>query len=427
MRTLLLSTAIAAVTSFGVAAHASAIQTSAQGEARPTAQAGAQASLEAFLASDFTGMAVHNVDADSAAALRNRNADGAADQARAGGTRADAGARNGDNRDQIGRVNDIVMTKDGEVRGVLVDVGGFLGIGAHTVMVGFDDLQFVADSDQPDGLDDFVIIISKTQDELEATPEWNDEHLGGRSDARRDAGQGDAQIGTDAERQTGDARTPPEGASPAARTPAQSQRTFAPTTTGSGLTNGNNVSPEARTRDSTQRTEREARDVESAAPSNPTREEYESVSARNARLNAEAEAAEARDAEAEGRETQTSPNAAARSAQEQRGDDGGRQVFSDDFQALGGAEELTADRLRGADVYDSTGNRIGSVNDVVIGGDDNVESVLVNVGGFLGIGARTVSLPVDDADIRWNQRNDDVRVQVAMTRSQLEELPEHEN
>jgi len=38
-----------------------------------------------------------------------------------------------------------------------------------------------------------------------------------------------------------------------------------------------------------------------------------------------------------------------------------------------------------------------------------------------------VNLPIDRADIRWNQDGDDVRVQVPMARAELEALPEHDD
>jgi len=99
-------------------------------------------------------------------------------------------------------------------------------------------------------------------------------------------------------------------------------------------------------------------------------------------------------------------------------------VFADGYESLD-RDARTGDRLTGADVYDAGGNKVGSVNDLVLDGDD-ISGLLVDVGGFLGLGAHTVNLPIDRADIRWNQSDDDVRVQVPMTRAELEALPEHD-
>lgn len=101
-----------------------------------------------------------------------------------------------------------------------------------------------------------------------------------------------------------------------------------------------------------------------------------------------------------------------------------RDVLSGDYETLE-REERTAERLIGADVYDAAGDRVGSVSDLVINGED-IEGLLVDVGGFLGLGAHTVNLPIERAEIGWKPSDDDVRVQVALTRAELEAMPEHE-
>ena len=65
------------------------------------------------------------------------------------------------------------------------------------------------------------------------------------------------------------------------------------------------------------------------------------------------------------------------------------------------------------------------MSDLVINGED-IEGLLVDVGGFLGLGAHTVNLPIERAEIGWKPSDDDVRVQVALTRAELEAMPEYE-
>jgi sporulation protein YlmC with PRC-barrel domain len=52
----------------------------------------------------------------------------------------------GINDEQIGTIGDIVTNPDGSFDAVIVDVGGFLGLGAKPVAVGFDNLAFSADT-----------------------------------------------------------------------------------------------------------------------------------------------------------------------------------------------------------------------------------------------------------------------------------------
>jgi sporulation protein YlmC with PRC-barrel domain len=51
----------------------------------------------------------------------------------------------GANDENIGEISDIVLTQDGKVDAVIIDVGGFLGIGEKPVAVGFDKLSFMTD------------------------------------------------------------------------------------------------------------------------------------------------------------------------------------------------------------------------------------------------------------------------------------------
>jgi hypothetical protein len=52
----------------------------------------------------------------------------------------------GINDEQIGTIGDIVANPDGSFDAVIVDVGGFLGLGAKPVAVGYDNLVFSSDT-----------------------------------------------------------------------------------------------------------------------------------------------------------------------------------------------------------------------------------------------------------------------------------------
>ncbi|MCH8488838.1 MAG: PRC-barrel domain-containing protein [Oceanicaulis sp.] len=389
MKKLLITTAIAAVTAFGVTAHAGAVQVTAQTETRAAAEASAHASVPAFLSSSFTGMSVYNLDAesDSASALRNRNADAATGQAHSRWTRSDTFSSDRNDWNSVGRIKDIVMTQDGAIHGVLVDVGGFLGLGVHTVLVSIDELFFVSDSDTTDELEDFFVVISMTREELEILPQWNDDLLRASFDARN-----------------GDARASATTQPRAQMTPAQ---TRAAESSAVAATARTDAAAEARADAAATRTARTAAETE----------------ARETRAAAQAETAAARTAAQA--ETTAARTEAARVTRQEADAARSRAVFADNYAMLG-SEERTVDRLMNADVFDSAGNKVGSVKNVVIGGDDDVLSLLVDIGGFLGMGAHTVNLPIDDARIGWSQSNDSVRVQVDMTRAQLEAMPAHE-
>ena len=75
----------------------------------------------------------------------------------------------GANEENVGSVEDIILSDDGEVEAVIVDVGGFLGIGAKEVALGMDNLEFMSDSDG-----DMYLYTQFTEEQLEAQPEYDE-------------------------------------------------------------------------------------------------------------------------------------------------------------------------------------------------------------------------------------------------------------
>lgn len=132
------------------------------------------AHIPAFRVSDFTGKTLYVLSPDIVTQLR-----GAAtyDERTARWTSGETFIAGREQWQDIGEINDLVITQDGQLRGVLLDIGGFLGIGVRTVMVNIADLYFVADSTTPDDLDDFFVVASLSREQLEALPEWQDEDL----------------------------------------------------------------------------------------------------------------------------------------------------------------------------------------------------------------------------------------------------------
>ncbi|MFI0847057.1 PRC-barrel domain-containing protein [Mesorhizobium sp. IMUNJ 23232] len=85
------------------------------------------------------------------------------------------------------------------------------------------------------------------------------------------------------------------------------------------------------------------------------------------------------------------------------------------------ADGFLATNLIGETVYNGTGDdaeNIGSVNDVVIGSNGAVESVVIGVGGFLGLGEKNVAM--NYGDIKWAEKNGDRWIVVNATKDQLQ-------
>lgn len=63
------------------------------------------------------------------------------------------------------------------------------------------------------------------------------------------------------------------------------------------------------------------------------------------------------------------------------------------------ASQWRASKLVGVDVYGSDNAKIGDVSEVLIDGSGNAQAVVIGVGGFLGIGEKSVAVPF--GAIQW--------------------------
>jgi sporulation protein YlmC with PRC-barrel domain len=48
-----------------------------------------------------------------------------------------------DNNENLGSINDLLADKSGNIKAVVIGVGGFLGVGTHLIAVPFDKMKFV--------------------------------------------------------------------------------------------------------------------------------------------------------------------------------------------------------------------------------------------------------------------------------------------
>ncbi|MDB6454463.1 PRC-barrel domain-containing protein [Falsirhodobacter sp. 20TX0035] len=71
--------------------------------------------------------------------------------------------------DDVGEISDLVIGEDGQVKAVLTDIGGFLGMGEKTVAVSMDDLAVIKDGDSPN---DYFTVLKSDRASLENAPEF---------------------------------------------------------------------------------------------------------------------------------------------------------------------------------------------------------------------------------------------------------------
>ena len=87
-------------------------------------------------------------------------------------------------------------------------------------------------------------------------------------------------------------------------------------------------------------------------------------------------------------------------------------------------QALLADDIIGADLVNFEGESIATVSDAVLDAEGNPEAALVDVGGFLGFGARTVAIPVADLTLDVGDDGNPV-LRTSLTTEELENLPEY--
>lgn len=76
--------------------------------------------------------------------------------------------------EDIGEINDVILSRDGKVDAVLIDVGGFLGIGERQVAVDMPSIRFVADDATAEALSDYFLVTNASRVLVEAAPEYTD-------------------------------------------------------------------------------------------------------------------------------------------------------------------------------------------------------------------------------------------------------------
>jgi hypothetical protein len=71
--------------------------------------------------------------------------------------------------------------------------------------------------------------------------------------------------------------------------------------------------------------------------------------------------------------------------------------------------EARASKIIGSSVYNDHDEKVGSIDDLLIGKDGTMNAVL-SVGGFLGMGTKYVEVPYSDLTFGNTQRDSDNRV-----------------
>ncbi|HEX3401028.1 MAG TPA: PRC-barrel domain-containing protein [Acetobacteraceae bacterium] len=94
--------------------------------------------------------------------------------------------------------------------------------------------------------------------------------------------------------------------------------------------------------------------------------------------------------------------------------------------ALTDRGDVRASKLIGSSVYNDHNEKIGSVDDVVLGKDNKADAVILSVGGFLGMGTKLVAVPYTQLTLgdTKNASSDNKVVMPGATKDSLKAQPD---
>jgi len=303
-----------------------------------------------FFASDLIGMRIYNseteVEANSTIA-----ADGEKEW------------------DDIGEINDVLLDSEGNVKAVILGIGGFLGMGERDVSVNMDEIRIVTEEGDSD---DRFLVVNTSKEMLEKAPAF--ERMDDEADMETEANM-DANADMNAE-------------------------------TDMAATDMN-----AETEVDTE-TEMEA-DAEALA--NEAEMEAEEAAAETEQAVDEATTEMAEGAN-EFEQDMERPMLTAPAVERE----GYANATADEVAAL------TAEDLEGSYVYGANDETVGEIGALVMGDNGEVGQVVINVGGFLGIGEKPVAVTWDELQIMKNAEGDDFRIYIDSSEEALEAQPEYQ-
>lgn len=275
------------------------------------------------------------------------------------------------NDEHIGNVSDVLLTQDAEIDAVVVDVGGFLGMGAREVALGMDDLEILNDADG-----NWYVYTPYTQEQLEGSPQYDQARWTEERDQQRVTGEMAQRI---PEQQQ-------EGQQQQDGQMAAEQRM--------GVA-GEHVIADGGTIF-----------VQSDSENFQLNFEVRNMGQETAQVQDEASRQETAETQAAAPDEQTTA------------------VVDRDRQPVE-MQQIRADDLIGSTLYGANEENIGNVGDILLSEEGTFDAVIVDVGGFLGIGTREVALGLDEVQFMRDQQNN-WYIYTQYTQEQLEAAPEYD-
>lgn len=246
--------------------------------------------------------------------------------------------------DDVGEINDVILGRDGQIKAVVLGVGGFLGMGEKDVAVPMQDLKFVKNGDGPT---DYFLVVNANKDVLTSAPAYVS-----------------AEVKADQQAAANDAAAP--ATDPAVTAPADTAMNTTAT-------------PPAAT----------ATDMDTSTTAS------------------------------------TNNDSATQAVTDDNRSRLVRPEVSRDGYRSAEMAELTAAKLEGARVYGPNDENVGEINRLVLNDSGQVDRVVLDVGGFLGLGERQIAVTLDELNIVRTEDGSEFRVFIDANQANLKAQPEY--
>lgn len=297
--------------------------------------------------------------------------------------------------DDVGEINDVILGRDGQIKAVVLGVGGFLGMGEKNVAVPMQDVKFVKNGDGPN---DYFLVVNANKDVLTNAPAYVslEEKAAQQTAANDAAAPADTTMTTPT-----DTATDTTTAKPADTTTAADTTKPADTTTAADTTAEKPADTAASTDQKPADTNTAMNSTTSATPTDDT-------------ANTDAT---------------TTASTTSDSATQAVTDENRTRLVRPDINREGykAAEiaELTADKLEGARVYGPNDEDVGEVNRLILDNNGQVQRIVLDVGGFLGVGERQIAVTPDELNIVRTDDGNEFRVYIDANQATLKAQPEY--
>ena len=87
-------------------------------------------------------------------------------------------------------------------------------------------------------------------------------------------------------------------------------------------------------------------------------------------------------------------------------------------------DEMLSSKLKGLNVYNEKDESIGEISDLAISKNDQVQALILSVGGFLGMGERYVAVAPSAVNVTYDASSKKWRATMNTTKEELKSAPE---